>query len=389
MLVSTDLARMPSVVNAWGFAGRRKVGRFFVYHAGTVTAVPPNSPPRKPPPPPSAGGSASSGGVSGQPLPAPLLLSADDKEALTLQALGLLQEQVQARIVHYKAEMATNAELDAITAQVVAQLKAMQAATQAGGKSLSKEEVEAQHVRTFGILLHKVFSSESQFTSRILKPLGRRVAKLFFESELHEKSKGDKDKIIHHAEQGVYYVLSRYKHRLRAELGGFEFRDEEIRQGSLELLGKIERDLQVGFLSRRSPELNRVMTVYAAVVSEFLRDYLPPRVDVMAKNTIRAAHTAESPENTGSKILAEQFQAFRVEWERVFMEQMVNFCSDELGARLAQAGSEFRDETVRFFADPHVYSDSAEVVCHELYDFLCLEGFLDLPVNWRVSSENE
>jgi hypothetical protein len=45
------------------------------------------------------------------------------KQALTLKALGLLNEQVQARIVHYKGEMETNAELDAITAQVVAQLK--------------------------------------------------------------------------------------------------------------------------------------------------------------------------------------------------------------------------------------------------------------------------
>ena len=307
-----------------------------------------------------------------------------------MQALGLLQEQVEARIVHYKAELETNAELDAITAQVVAQLKAMQqAATQAGTAKKSRDEVEAEHVRALAMLLHKVFSSESQFTSRILKPLGRRVAKLFFESELHEKSKGDKEKKIHHAEQGVYYVLGRYRNRLRAELEGFEFRDGEVRQASLELLTRIERDLQVGFLSRRSPELNQVMTVYAAVVSEFLRDYLPPRLDVMAKNTIRAAHTAERVAGIGHKILAEQFPAFRLEWERVFMEQMVNFCSDELEARLTREGSKFRDETVRFFSDPHVYSGSAEVVCHELYDFLCLEGFVDLPVNWRVTSEEE
>jgi hypothetical protein len=348
-------------------------------------------PPRKPPPPPSAGaggsGEASVRSPGGRALPAPL--SDGQKEALTLQALGLLQEQVQARIVHYKAEMATNAELDAITAEVVAQLKAMQAAaTQAGQARQSPAEIEDQHVRSLGMLLHKVFSSESQFTSRILKPLGRRVAKLFFESELHEKAKGDRDKTIHHAEQGVYYVLGRYKHRLRAELEGFEFRDQEVRQGSLDLLGKIERDLQVGFLSRRSPELNQVMTVYAAVVSQFLRDYLPPRVDAMAKNTIRAAATATQPASVGHKILADQFPAFRVEWERVFMEQMVNFCGDELAARLAQEGRAFRDETVRFFSDPHVYSESAEVVCHELYDFLCLEGFVDLPVNWRVASED-
>ncbi|HTQ05425.1 MAG TPA: hypothetical protein VMI54_16290 [Polyangiaceae bacterium] len=310
-------------------------------------------------------------------------MSADQKEALTLQALGLLHEQVQARVVHYKGEMETNAELDAITAQVVAQIKAMQAAaTAAAGSRQSADEMEAQHVRSMSLLLHKVFSSESQFTSRILKPLGRRVAKLFFESELHEKSKGDKDKTIHHAEQGVYYLLARYKNRLRAELEGFEYASAEVRQGSVDLLAKTERDLQVAFLSRRSPELNRVMTVYAAVVSEFLRDYLPPRLETMAKNTIRAAQTARRENSVGYKVLADAFPAFREQWERVFMEQMVNFSGDELVLRLTQSGSDFHDETLRFFSDPHVYSESAEVVCHELYDFLCLEGFLDLPASF-------
>lgn len=317
-------------------------------------------------------------------------MSADQKELLTLQALGLMHEQVQARVVHYKSELETNAELDAITAQVVAQLKAMQsAAAEATGSRQSADEMEAQHIRTMSLLLGKVFSSDSQFTTSILKPLGRRVAKLFFESELHEKSKGDKDKTIHHAEQGVYYVLSRYQRRLRAELEGFEYESGEVRQASAELLDKLERDLRVAFLSRRSPELNQVMTVYAAVVSDFLRDYLPPRLDAMAKNTVRAAQTARRANSVGYKVLADAFPAFREQWERVFMEQMVNCCGDELKLRLTESGSAFKDETLRFFSDPHVYSESAEVVCHELYDFLCLEGFLDLPVNYRVADAEQ
>jgi len=317
-------------------------------------------------------------------------MSAGQKEALTLQAFGLLQEQVQARVVHYKGELETNAELDAITAQVVLQLKEMQeaAAAQLGGKH-SPDEMEAAQVKALTALLSKVFSCDSQFTSRMLKPLGRRVAKLFFESELHEKTKGDREKQIFHAEQGVYYLLGRYKNRLRAELEAFEFANAEVKQASLDLLAKLERDLQVGFLSRRSPELNQVMSVYAAVVSDFLRDYLPPRLEPMAKNTIRAARTARRPNSVGYKVLADAFPEFRLEWERVFMEQMVNCCSDDLTTRLTQSGSEYRDETIRFFSDPHVYSDSAGVVCHELYDFLCLEGFLDLPVNFRVEEADE
>ncbi len=315
-------------------------------------------------------------------------MSAGQKEALTLQAFGLLQEQVQARVVHYKSELATNAELDAITAEVVAQLKAMQAAAAAqGGTKETADEMEAAQLVTMTALLRKVFSSDSQFTTRILKPLGRRVAKLFFESELHEKTKGDKDKRIFHAEQGLYYLLGRYKRRLRAELEGFDFATAEVKQSSIDLLAKVERDLQVGFLSRRSPELNRVMGVFATVVSDFLRDYLPPRLEPMARNTIRSARTAKRPNSVGYKVLSDAFGEFRLEWERVFIEQMVNYCSDELVTRLGASSEEYRDETVRFFGDPHVYSESAAVVCQELYDFLCLEGFLDLPVDYRVEQE--
>jgi hypothetical protein len=313
-------------------------------------------------------------------------MSEGQKEALAIQALGLLNEQVQARIVHYKGELETSPELDAITAQVVAQLKAMQAAVagDAGGHK-TPEEMEEQQTRALATLLPRYFSAQTNFATRILKPVGKKIAKLFFESELHEKSKGDKDKVIFHAEQGVYYVLSRYKNRLRAELEGFEFASPEVRAATLELLAKSERDLQVAFLSRRSPELNRVMTIYTAVLGDFLQKHLPPRLEQMGKVTIRVSKAARRPNSVGYKVLSDAFGDFRAEWERLFMQQMVFFCGDELIERLTQTAEEFQEETVKFFTDPHVFSQTCEVVCEQLYDFLCLEGFLDLPVDWRVS----
>jgi hypothetical protein len=313
-------------------------------------------------------------------------MSDGQKEALAIQALGLLNEQVQARIVHYKGELETSPELDAITAQVVAQLKAMQAAV-AGEVGVKKtpEEMEEQQTRTLAQLLPRFFSVQGQFATRILKPIGKKIAKLFFESELHEKSKGDKDKVIQHAEQGVFYVLSRYKNRLRAEAEGFEFQSPEVRQATLELLAKTERDLQVAFLSRRSPELNRVMTIYTSVLGDFLQKHLPPRLEQMGKVTIRVCKSARRPNSVGYKVLADAFADFRAEWERLFMQQMVFFCGDELLERLTQGNEAFQEETVKFFTDPHVFSETCAVVCETLYDFLCLEGFLDLPVDWRVS----
>lgn len=314
-------------------------------------------------------------------------MSEGQKEALTLEALGLLNEQVQARIVHYKGDLETSPELDAVTAQVVAQLKAMQAsAVQDGGVKEDPEVVEKKQIKTFARLLDQIFQDRgSNFITQNLKPIGKRIAKLFFESELHEKTKGDKEKTIYHAEQGVYYVLVRYSHRLRAELEGFDYSSEQVRKQTLDVLAKIERDLQVGFLSRRSPELNRVMSIYTAVLAEFLQSHMPPRVEQMAKVTIRGAQTAERPNSVSYKIHSDAFPAFRSTWERLFMQQMVNYCGDELIARLSEVSGDIRDETIKFFTDPHVFSETADELCAGLYDYLCLEGFLDVPVDWRVT----
>ncbi|MET0790237.1 MAG: hypothetical protein ABW061_01835 [Polyangiaceae bacterium] len=321
------------------------------------------------------------------------LLSNGQKETLASQALGLLNEQVQARIVHYKGELETSPELDAITAQVVAELKAMQAAAgQELAQQQSPEQREEQQLRTLNALLTRVLSPQSQYTARILKPIGRRIAKLFFESELHQKTKGDKEKTIFHAEQGVYYVLARYKNRLRAELEGFDYSNPEIRDLTLQLLAKMERDLQVGFLSRRSPELNHVMTIYTGVIADFVHQHLPPRVEQMAKISLRVAKTAQQANSVSYKILADRFPAFREQWEQLFMQQMVFFAGDELLERLtqdAQDNQTLREETVKFFTDPHIFSETVAVMCQELYDFLCLEGFLDLPVDWRASVSAE
>ncbi|MEB2314214.1 MAG: hypothetical protein OZ928_20405 [Polyangiaceae bacterium] len=313
-------------------------------------------------------------------------MSSDQKEQLTLRALGLLNEQVQARIVHYKGDLETNTELDAITAQVVAQLKQMQeVAAQEAHIAHTPDEIEHQQVATMTRLLKRAFADTgSPLSTPIIKTVGKRIAKLFFESELHEKTKGDKERTIHHPEQGVYYVLGRYKNRLRAELEGFEYEGEAVRAATLELLVKIERDLQVAFLSRRSPELNRVMTIFTGVLFEFLQQHIPPRAEAMARNTVRAARTARRANSVAYKVQADCFPEFRGEWERLLMQMMVNFCGDELLARLTSDSEHFQEETVRFFTDPHIFSDTGEVICDALYDFLCLEGFLDLPVDWRV-----
>ena len=319
-------------------------------------------------------------------------MSQDDKDAITSRALGLLNEQVEARIIHYKGDLETSPELDAITAQVVAQIKELQASlAQTTASREPPDQMEAKQIATLTQLLHRVCDEgdRGNLITQNLKPIGRRVAKLFFESELHEKTKGDKEKTIYHAEQGVYYVLQRYKNRIANELEGLEYSSPDIKEMTFDLLSKVERDLQVAFLSRRSPELNRVMTIFTTVLVDFFQHYLPPRTEQMARIVVRNAQTAFQPNSVAYKVLPDRFEAFREEWERLLMQQMVNFCGDELLGRLSTSDEEVREETVKFFTDPHVYSETCEVVCDALYDFLCLEGFLDLPVDWRMKISRE
>ena len=41
-------------------------------------------------------------------------------------------------------------------------------------------------------------------------------------------------------------------------------------------------------------------------------------------------------------------------------------------------------ETIRFVADPLIFSDVCEIVCDAVYDSLYNDGFLDLPTDWRA-----
>ena len=72
-----------------------------------------------------------------------------------------------------------------------------------------------------------------------------------------------------------------------------------------------------------------VMQIYTSVLTDFFQHHLPPRVEQMPKLVIRAARTAQNPNSVGYKVMPDAFVDFRHQWERLLMEQMVNFCGDE------------------------------------------------------------
>ncbi|MBN9159562.1 MAG: hypothetical protein J0I07_01255, partial [Myxococcales bacterium] len=100
---------------------------------------PPKLPPKLPPPlPPKAAApkAAAPKAAGTAPIPTPDgFMSTSAKMSLADVALQLRDEQLQAKVVHYKADLETNAELDAVTAQVIADLQSLQAEARRVGPS--------------------------------------------------------------------------------------------------------------------------------------------------------------------------------------------------------------------------------------------------------------
>lgn len=309
------------------------------------------------------------------------------KRHITEMALGLLDEQVEARIVHYRADLETNPELDAITADVVAQLKEIQAsaASERGG-GLPREAIRASHERILAGLLGRVFreAGPSLLVEKALREVHRKLARLFFQSELHERTRGQDgaQKTIQHGEQAVYYLLVRYQSRLRTELGGFDFKDDEVRDRSFELLAKLTKDMQDAFLSRRSTPLKRIATAFHEVLVDFACKQLAPKTGAFAHEVITQGGTAEGRAYP-YKVTAEAFPRFRAALERRLMIRLVGFAEDELVRRLADTAGSAREETLRFITDPQIFSVICGELSEALYEFFCNEGFVDLPADWR------
>ncbi len=306
-------------------------------------------------------------------------------------AIGLLEEQVQARIVHYKADLETNPELDAITASVVAQLKQMQESmAPSAPRPGDSGDVAAQQERTLRSLLTRLFPAgpPSLIIEKRIKASLRSLARLFFQSELHERTRGGETgttKVIQHGEQALFYLLTRYHHRMHNELQNFEFASQETRERSFELLQKLTKDMQDAFLARKSTELKRIVGTFNAVLVDFVSTVLPRATGELAHEVIVQSGSAEG-KAFGYKVTQAAFPRFRSAFERRLMVRLVSFVEDELVTRLADTAEHTRKETIAFITNPEIFS----MICGELsggaYEYLCNEGFLDLPPEWHTAA---
>ncbi|MFO0675708.1 MAG: hypothetical protein U0169_04195 [Polyangiaceae bacterium] len=321
-------------------------------------------------------------------------MSTEAKQSIAEIALALRDEQVEARVVHYKADLATSPELDAITAEVVAEFQQLRIAARTVSDpppAFDRAALESELVQSLTTTLERMFrpGRVTNVVERKLTEVSKRFARFFFESELAEKFRGTtsdpKAKTMRFAEQALYYALLRREADVRAELASMEFATPEVHERAKIQLANFVKERRDAFLERTTPELNALVKTLSEVLLDFFVEELPPQIPAMSAAVVRSAKLADGHARTTVKVSADLFAKFRHAFELQFLVRLVAFAEEETRRRLKAKEGRFRDETLHFMADPHIFSDICELFCDAIYDYLYSEGFLDLPTDWRRS----
>lgn len=319
-------------------------------------------------------------------------MSTSAKMSLADIALALRDEQVQAKIVHYRADLETNSELDAVTAQVVRELEELRAKVPQGAAPpvLDRSQLEIELIQSLKEGLGRIFPKGKLaiFAERKLAEVAKRFARLFFESELHDKIRGTagETKAMRFPEQVLYHLLMKNQELFLKQLDGFEYASDTVKARAQAELVDILKGLRNDFLARTTPELNQLVKYLNEVLSKFFTDELPQSIGELAWEVVKEARLADARDAT-YKIDRSAFFRFRQAFEKRFLQRLVPFAADEMLKRVRSSDTPFREETIRLVADPHIFSELCEVFCEAIYDMLYNDGFLDLPNDWRARAQ--
>jgi hypothetical protein len=332
-----------------------------------------------------------------RPIPTPEgFMSTAAKISLADMALALREEQIEAKVVEYKGELATNPELDAVTAQVIAELQSLQAAVRSqtsppSRPDLSPEDranLEIELIRSLKEMLARIFRPGKLATviERKLGEVAKRFARLFFESELADKIRGAgaEHKVMRFAEQALYHALLHSEAEVLGRLDQYQYGNPKVRERARADFALRLKELRNAFLARTTPELNTLVKYLNEVLTAFFIVELPPMLGELSWEVVKEARLAEANRFGGYKISAKTFPVFRQAFERRFMQRLVPFVEDEMLKRVRESMGSFRSETIRFVADPMIFSSICEVFSDSVYDMLYNDGFLDLPSDWRA-----
>lgn len=335
--------------------------------------------PPPPPPPPPARRLSKPGREPTQPVPR----ETKGRQELAAQAMRLRDEQLRARVVYVDPSIETNAELDAITAKVVAELRELQRVGMRAKTPEDPGQVEIELIASLRQLLEKMLSARREhFLRHKLELIQRRVAKLFFTSEV-KGVEAKSDRTFAHPDEALLSVVQGHAPAMRDELAKVQVNDERVRTEALERLERIEKMLAADVLARSRPELERLLLVYRDTILVWLMKDFREGLGEFAWEVIKESGAARGGELT-YKIREKQFPRFRHVFEEKFMERMLAGIQEPLARALTEDSEyRFRGETLAFASDPRIYAEVCAVMCNTLYGYLHGEGYLDLPVSWQ------
>ncbi len=311
---------------------------------------------------------------------------------MAADVVRLMDEQLQARPVYVDPELETNAELDAITANVVDELKAMQAEALRLRPADDRQEVEIELIKHLRELLEKMVSTRRQtFLRHKISLIQRRVTKLFFSSELlaDPKISRKRETPFAHADEALYHAIRRHEPAIRAELRSMDFTDRALQKVALDQFELFRKQLASQLLMRSRPELEALLKAYGQVLLVWLLGDFRSSLGEFCWEVIRESRVAHG-NDLSYKILEPAFPAFRKAFEHHFLERLLEGVEQPLGDALtSDEAPSLRPETLSFAADPRIFAEIGSVMCNSVYFYLHGEGFLDLPVTWQHATADD
>ncbi|MFO0561108.1 MAG: hypothetical protein U0269_24020 [Polyangiales bacterium] len=352
---------------------------------GSVVTRPPA------PPTPSAAPPAGSPSMQGTGDRGSLLNQSSTKALIDLAttAKRLREEQIQAKVVYYGEGQKTNAELDAITDAVVAELQSLQLAgikvvTQAQ-EAAPTTDVSIELIGTLRALLEKLFSPRREgFMRRKIEDIQRKITTLFFNSALYLKlsTQSRQALSVTYPDQAVYLAMRMHRDAILATIRSQRYSDPKVLAEAVSRFDSIEKSLRMDFLSRTTPELEALLGIYREVLLKFFFEEFKPGLGDFCWAVVKESRVGLGRPH-GYKLAPEVFTSFREVFEKHFLERLVLNVQGPLVQKSSSMRGTFREETLEFVADPQIFSDVCTVVCDAIYDYLYTEGFLDLPTQWR------
>lgn len=325
------------------------------------------------------------------------LLGASARESLNLAdaAQRLRDEQVRARVVFYEPEASTNAELDAITQGVIAELHALRRAhpssqppPDAGAPRTQRMDDEIQLTAELRHALEFLLDARRGFLRARVEQLSRRISTLFFERALRPEIWRDLDAPpVPSAEQAMWLAHLASRGAVVSALRAQEVTHAAVTELALARYARVERDLQTELLRQRAPELERLLRLLTEVFTEFFTGSFRQDLGDLCWSVVRESQVARTEGFLldGHKVSAAAFKRFREVFEKHFLERLALGVKDPLLSRLVVLSQPLSEDALEFVSDPSLLALVCELMCEAFYDHLQLEGVLDLPVSWKNS----